>query len=43
MIPGEIITKTGDVVLNTDKASMRLTVANTGDRPVQGWQSLSFL
>ena len=35
MIPGEIITKTGDVVLNTDKASIRLTVANTGDRPVQ--------
>ena len=35
MIPGEILTKAGDVVLNTDKAPIRLTVANTGDRPVQ--------
>ena len=35
MIPGEILTKTGDVVLNADKAPLRLTVANTGDRPVQ--------
>ena len=35
MIPGEILTKTDDVVLNADKASVRLTVANTGDRPVQ--------
>lgn len=35
MIPGEILTKAGDVVLNTDKAHIRLTVANTGDRPVQ--------
>ena len=35
MIPGEILTKTDDVVLNADKAPIRLTVANTGDRPVQ--------
>ncbi len=35
MIPGEILTKTNDVVLNADKDSIRLTVANTGDRPVQ--------
>lgn len=35
MIPGEILTKTDDVVLNGDKAPIRLTVANTGDRPVQ--------
>ena len=35
MIPGEILTKTDDVVLNADKAPVRLTVANTGDRPVQ--------
>ena len=35
MIPGEILTKTDDVVLNADKDSIRLTVANTGDRPVQ--------
>ena len=35
MIPGEILTKTDDVVLNADKEPIRLTVANTGDRPVQ--------
>ena len=35
MIPGEVLTKTDDVVLNADKAPIRLTVANTGDRPVQ--------
>ena len=35
MIPGEILTKTGDILLNADKASIQLTVANTGDRPVQ--------
>ena len=35
MIPGEILTKTDDVVLNAGKDPIRLTVANTGDRPVQ--------
>ena len=35
MIPGEILTKTDDVVLNADKDPIRLTVTNTGDRPVQ--------
>ena len=35
MIPGEILTKGEDIVLNADKAALRLTVANTGDRPVQ--------
>ena len=35
MIPGEILTKNDDVVLNADKDPIRLTVANTGDRPVQ--------
>ena len=35
MIPGEILTKAADIVLNADKAALRLTVANTGDRPVQ--------
>jgi len=35
MIPGEILTKTDDVMLNADKDPIRLTVANTGDRPVQ--------
>ena len=35
MIPGEILTKNDDVVLNADKDPIRLIVANTGDRPVQ--------
>lgn len=35
MIPGEILTKDGDILLNAEAALVRLTVANTGDRPVQ--------
>jgi urease subunit beta len=35
MIPGEIITKDGDITLNADRATVRLTVTNTGDRPIQ--------
>jgi urease subunit beta len=35
MIPGEIIPAAGDIELNAGTAVMMLTVANTGDRPVQ--------
>jgi urease subunit beta len=35
MIPGEIITKSGDIELNADAERVRLVVANTGDRPIQ--------
>jgi urease subunit beta len=35
MIPGEIITGAGDLVLNEGAKVTVLTVANTGDRPVQ--------
>jgi len=35
MIPGQVITQDGDIVLNADRPTLRLTVANTGDRPVQ--------
>jgi urease beta subunit len=35
MIPGEILTKDEDILLNADAEPVRLTVANTGDRPVQ--------
>lgn len=35
MIPGEILTEDGDIELNTGRASVRLRVANTGDRPIQ--------
>ncbi|MEM8952335.1 MAG: urease subunit beta, partial [Pseudomonadota bacterium] len=35
MIPGEVITKTGEIELNAGVKTTTLTVANTGDRPVQ--------
>jgi urease subunit beta len=35
MIPGEIIPVSGEIVLNKDRASISLRVANTGDRPIQ--------
>jgi urease subunit beta len=35
MIPGEIIAKSGDIVLNEGRATVTLEVANTGDRPIQ--------
>jgi urease subunit beta len=35
MIPGEVITKDGEIELNAGAATVTLTVANTGDRPVQ--------
>jgi urease subunit beta len=35
MIPGEIITDGGDIELNAGSQAITVTVANTGDRPVQ--------
>jgi urease beta subunit len=35
MIPGEIITKPGDIELNKGRKTVTLTVANSGDRPIQ--------
>ena len=35
MIPGEVITVPGDIELNADRPTLTLTVANTGDRPIQ--------
>jgi len=35
MIPGEIITGPGDIELNAGRKGTTLTVANTGDRPIQ--------
>jgi len=35
MIPGEIFAASGDIVLNKDRASIIIKVANTGDRPIQ--------
>ncbi|MDY6785439.1 MAG: urease subunit beta [Cyanobacteriota bacterium] len=35
MIPGEIIPQDGEIELNAGRKTLRLTVANTGDRPIQ--------
>ena len=35
MIPGELIPAEGDITLNAGAEAMSITVANTGDRPVQ--------
>ena len=35
MIPGEIIAKDGEIILNQGQDVVTLTIANTGDRPVQ--------
>jgi urease subunit beta len=35
MIPGEIITKDGDITLNAGRKTVTIAVTNTGDRPVQ--------
>ncbi len=35
MVPGEIITRDGDIELNAGRPTITLSVANTGDRPIQ--------
>ncbi|MER9064977.1 urease subunit beta [Mesorhizobium sp. M0902] len=35
MIPGEIITASGEIELNKGLATVTLKVANSGDRPIQ--------
>ena len=35
MVPGEILTKDEDILLNADVTTVSLSVANTGDRPIQ--------
>ncbi len=35
MIPGEIVTAAGDLELNAGRPTRTLTVANSGDRPIQ--------
>jgi urease subunit beta len=35
MIPGELFTQDGEIELNTGLARTTMTVANTGDRPIQ--------
>jgi urease subunit beta len=35
MIPGELLIKDGEIELNKGRKTVTLTVANSGDRPVQ--------
>jgi urease subunit beta len=35
MIPGEVITQDGEIELNAGQERRTLSVANTGDRPIQ--------
>ena len=35
MIPGDMKVMSGDIELNAGRATITLTVANTGDRPIQ--------
>jgi urease subunit beta len=35
MIPGELMVQAGELLLNEGRDTVRLTVANKGDRPIQ--------
>jgi urease subunit beta len=35
MIPGEMLIEDGEIELNAGRSTVTLTVANTGDRPIQ--------
>jgi len=35
MIPGEMLIEPGEIELNVGRATLSLSVANTGDRPIQ--------
>jgi urease subunit beta len=35
MIPGEIFAREGEIELNACKTTLKIIVANTGDRPIQ--------
>ena len=35
MIPGELFIQDGDIELNSGRATVTVTVANSGDRPIQ--------
>lgn len=35
MIPGEILVQDGEIELNSGRPTLKVSVANTGDRPIQ--------
>jgi urease subunit beta len=42
MIPGEIKTQPGEIELNAGRRTVTVTVANTGDRPIQAGSHYHF-
>ena len=42
MIPGEIITETDEIELNAGRKTLRIKVANSGDRPIQAGSHYHF-
>lgn len=42
MIPGEFFIKQGDIILNEGRATLKLEVINTGDRPIQVGSHIHF-
>ncbi|HLY15971.1 MAG TPA: urease subunit beta [Bryobacteraceae bacterium] len=42
MIPGEYFLEPGDIAINTGRRTARVTVANTGDRPIQAGSHFHF-
>lgn len=43
MIPGEIFTQEGTIALNQGRETLKITVANTGDRPIQVGSHFPFI
>src|SRR5215470_6949457 len=43
MIPGEMFIQDGEITLNAGRATVTLTVSNTGDRPIQVGSHYHFL
>lgn len=35
MVPGELLVESGEIELNAGKPTVQITVANSGDRPIQ--------
>jgi urease subunit beta len=35
MVPGEVLTESGEIELNAGRSQVSIEVANTGDRPIQ--------
>ena len=43
MIPGEVITADGNILLNEGRSELEINVSNSGDRPIQVGSHYHFL